>query len=207
MLVQEGLHKKSVPQLFRKKDQTPRMEHTYLLESREPGSGDSGTESYHLDTLTSKASIPIKLHFSLNGAKTTMELDTGPSSWITSESTYWRLCKANPPIIKHSFISIQTYVGERVKILGKIQVHIVYKKEKIQGTLLIKIDGFSLIGWEWLGKMLLDWIKMTTTHRQPQELIRFSEKGCCLPAWVWNAEGYDCFIAHWSKGSTKVIQT
>ena len=106
--------------LFEEEGTDFRKEKTYLLESREPGLGDSDTESYYLDTLPSKVSIPIDLNVSLNGAKTTMVLNTCASHSIISESTYWKLRNSNPPVIKGSSIDIQTYTGERLKILGKI---------------------------------------------------------------------------------------
>ena len=54
----KSLIKKVCHNYSKKKDQIPRKEKTYLLESVKPGSGDSDTESYHLNTLPSKAIFP-----------------------------------------------------------------------------------------------------------------------------------------------------
>ena len=119
-IVARGPQKESVPQLFKEEGQTPTKEQTNLLESGEPGSDDSDTETYHLHMLPSKASIPIDLNISLKDAKTTMEPDAGVSRSIISESTDQKLWNANPPVIKCSPTNIQICTGQRLGILRKI---------------------------------------------------------------------------------------
>ena len=106
----------------------------------------------------SKANLPIQLQVSLNGANYTMELDTGASRTIISEATYQKLWDENPPNIQKTTVNIQTYTGEKLEVLGKIAVQLVHKGQEGQGTMLVvKGDGPSLIGRDWLGKMRLDW--------------------------------------------------
>ena len=80
-----------MPQLLKQEGPESKEEQTYLLKSGKPGSGDSDTESYCLNTLPSKASVPIELYISFNGAKTTMKLDNGASHPIISERMYRKL--------------------------------------------------------------------------------------------------------------------
>ena len=60
---------------------------------------DTETQSYHLNTLPSKTSIPIKQNVFLDGVKTTIELDTDASCSIISEGTDQKHWKSNTPLI------------------------------------------------------------------------------------------------------------
>lgn len=107
--------------------------------------------------LRSKANHPIELEVTLNGAKTTMELDTGASRSIISETTYRKLWK-EPPVLEPSTVQLQTYTGEKLEVLGQIRAQLVHQSQQGQGTLLvIQGNGPSLVGRDWLGKMRLDW--------------------------------------------------
>ncbi len=52
-----------------------------------------------------------------------LELDTGASRTIISEAMYRKLWNKNPPTLKKTHVNIQTYTGEKLEILGKIEVH------------------------------------------------------------------------------------
>ncbi len=136
-------------------EKAPKREQTNLVEVKEASPDDF--EVYGMYALRSKANHPIELEVTLNGAKTTMELDTGASRSIISETTYRKLWK-EPPVLEPSTVQLQTYTGEKLEVLGQIRAQLVHQSQQGQGTLLvIQGNGPSLVGRDWLGKMRLDW--------------------------------------------------
>ena len=57
----------------------------------------------------------------------TMELDTGATLSLISESTYREMFPAeSAPQLKASQAQLKTYIGESIKIKGAIDVEVVY---------------------------------------------------------------------------------
>ena len=143
----------------RREKEKPKEGRTNLLEEEEPPLEEP--ETYGMYALRSRANHPIEVTVTLNGVETTMEVDTGASRSIISEATYQKLWYKNQPIIEKSSVHIQTYTGEELDICGKIQVQLVHNGQQASVTLLVvKGDGPSLIGRDWLSKFCLDWSKI-----------------------------------------------
>ena len=90
----------------------------------------------------------------INGAAITMEVDTGASVSIISESAYrnyWKKGQA-PPIVPSS-TNLKTYTSKELSIKGAI-----------------KGSGPSLLGRDWLLKIKLDWEKLHLNYLQPKAL-------------------------------------
>ena len=59
----------------------------------------------------------------VNGASTLMELDTGAGISVISKQTYNQLWPGNKwPPLQSSSIHLKTYVGEKLSVLGMIDV-------------------------------------------------------------------------------------
>lgn len=140
-------------------------EHANLLgeeaESSDEQSMDE-TDAYGgMYTLSSKANHPIQLQVTLNGADTIMELDTGASRTIISEATQSEALEREsscPPEVDRQYSDIHR------RKTRKITVELVHKRQHGQDItmLIVKGDGPSLIGRDWLGKIRLDWASADT---------------------------------------------
>ena len=89
----------------------------------------------------------------------TMELDTGATLSLISESAYREMFPAeSAPRLKASQAQLKTYTGESIKIKGAIDVEVVYNGQHKQlNLLIIKEEGPSLLGCDWLSHIKLDW--------------------------------------------------
>ena len=71
---------------------------------------------------------PIIINVVINGVPISMELDTGASLSVISESTHDQINKVSlTPIVK-STVELKTYLGESIHIIGKISVLVKYKE-------------------------------------------------------------------------------
>ena len=85
-----------------------------------------------------------------------MELDTGASLSLISERT-WRKTLGGVPL-ENSEIKLRTYSGEGLQVLGKKNVMVKYgKQEFCLPLIVVKGDGVSLFGRNWLEVIKLDW--------------------------------------------------
>ena len=80
-----------------------------------------------------------------------------------------RTHKRNPPKadLQQSGIKLHTYTGEQVVVVGSITVTVCYNTQVIELPLLIvKGEGPSLFGRNWLSQIKLDWgaINQVTPH-------------------------------------------
>ena len=88
-----------------------------------------------------------------------MELDTGASLSLISETTYSKLSNILNPLTQ-SNITLTTYTGEQIFPLGSIDVHVLVKYQSQTMTLPLLVvpgDGPTLLGCNWLEKIKLNW--------------------------------------------------
>ena len=119
----------------------------------------------------------MRVELTVNHAPLTMELDTGASVLLVSESTYrstWS-AKHRPPL-QQSDARLYTYSGELIKVLGSISVTVSYKQQTKQLSLLVvPTDGPSLFGRDWLKAIVLDWKQLnyvySIRHRALQDVL------------------------------------
>ena len=110
-------------------------------------------EEYALHKVKEK---PVMVTLLVDEQEVQMEVDTGASLSLISWNTYQKLKKKTR--MRPSMTNLRTYSGERVKVLGILDVEVEYKKQKQALTLLVvEGNGPSLLGRNWLTKIRLDW--------------------------------------------------
>lgn len=110
-----------------------------------------------------------------------MEVDTGASVSILSETTFRQLWKRQEaPGLRHPHVTLKKYTGEPLAVLGQMDVWV-----KCEGSsakvpvLIVKGCGPNLLGRDWLRRFKLDWRKILNIqategdHRQIVE--RYAE--------------------------------
>ena len=104
----------------------------------------------------------------VNGQSLDMELDTGASVSLISESTYYALWNHdNRPTLKPTQVQLKTYTGSVVEVVGVINVEISYDGQN-KGVRLhvVKGDGPSLFGRDWLQVIKLNWARVNVVSSQ-----------------------------------------
>ena len=84
-----------------------------------------------------------------------MEVDTGAAVSIVSECTYRGLRSVT---LKKSRVFLRTYSAEPLVVLGEADVEVQYKGQPLKLRLIVvKGDGPSLMGREWIRRIEIDW--------------------------------------------------
>ena len=93
----------------------------------------------------------------INGKELDMELDTGASVLIISEKTFDNVFHGTITL-QPSTVSLTSYSGHELKVLGQAEVMITYQSQVITVPLVVvRGKGPSLFGRNWLQKIKLDW--------------------------------------------------
>ena len=107
---------------------------------------------------------PMKVTMNLDGSDIDMEIDTGASISLISENTH-KTKWTQPPTLKHSNTTLYTYTGESIEVLGTANVSVTYQNQhKILPVVVVKGDGPSLLGRNWLKHICLDWSEIKQIH-------------------------------------------
>lgn len=86
---------------------------------------------FNLIDLSEPRAEPISATLQINGKGLEMEVDTGASASVISQATYlnlWR--KEEAPALKEANVRLTTYTGERIPLLGAIEVNVVYQGQE-----------------------------------------------------------------------------
>lgn len=78
---------------------------------------------------------PFNVELSLNGAPLSMQVDTGASATNISNSTYSTLWEVPPPL-SESTVTLKTYTGEVIPVLGTLKTLVSYKQQSHNSTCL-----------------------------------------------------------------------
>ena len=116
----------------------------------------SDSEELRLFTVGAKSSTPIAVELTVNGARITMEVDTGAAVSLISEQTL----KAIAPnaTLQPSRVILKTYTEERMSVLGELQVDVQYHQQSTTLPLVVVAgEGPSLFGRNWLESIRLNW--------------------------------------------------
>ena len=114
--------------------------------------------SYALFKLSAPREAPIHVTVMLNQAEVDMEVDTGASISVMSESTFMNTWKGSGPKLQSSDVCVKTYSGESLDVIGSIDVDVEYEGQKASLRLqIIAGDGPTLLGRDWLHKLKLNW--------------------------------------------------
>ena len=97
-----------------------------------------------------------------------MEVDTGASASVISEEVYGRLWnREDAPPLRPTMVTLSTYTGEKLALLGSISVDVQYQEQRRTLSLLVVAgSGPMLLGRDWLLQIQLDWtnLKHLTQH-------------------------------------------
>ena len=127
-----------------------------------------------------------------------MEIDTGAALSIISKTTFESTFRNQ--MLKPSTISLKTYTGQTLPVLGMIETHAEHNAQS-ETLPLIVVDGSgpNLLGRNWLEKIRLDWTNIyNVTSNQSLENILLNhselfrdELGClnALPAKIYIVPG------------------
>ena len=109
---------------------------------------------YKIKMNNPEASIMVPM--TVNGTNMSFELDTGASKTVISEQTWHKQLKACD--LQKSSLILKTYAGERLEVLEKAIVDVVYEKKQLSMPVHVtKGSGPSLFGRDWQAKVNLNW--------------------------------------------------
>ena len=127
---------------------------------------------YNLFAVSVDRVAPITAEVLVNGSNLRMEIDTGAAVSLISEATYFQLWVGNSgPKLEPSALKLRTYSGEELKLVGEAAVKVTYGQQEEDLSLqVVKGNGPSLLGRNWLARIKLDWSAIRTLHRQDATL-------------------------------------
>ena len=112
---------------------------------------------------SSNKSKPYSTKLDVDGKPLKMEVDTGASLTLVSEQTFhshWPDTR-----LAESRIKLSSYGGESIPVLGTIDVLVKYgNQETTIPLLVVKGEGPSLLGRNWLEKIQLNWYEIFWLH-------------------------------------------
>eukprot|EP00731_Ephydatia_muelleri_P001779 Em0001g1779a len=120
----------------------------------------------------SSSSQPITVKLKLNGKETLMELDTGAAVSIIPEAVRKELFPSS--VCQPTATSLRTYTGERITVKGILPVKVEYGSQLYDlKVFVVKGEGPSLFGRDWLKHIRLDWHKIQrVTGQEPGNLAQ-----------------------------------
>ena len=100
---------------------------------------------------------PYVVSVQLGNATVNMEVDTGASRSTVSQYVYNTLLTDFP--LQNTDVTLRSYSGEKVPILGKISVPVKYSSndEKVLDLVVVQGNCPALFGRDWLSKVRLEW--------------------------------------------------
>ena len=137
---------------------------------------DDATDEYQLLNITSPGkATPWNVSVDIEGITVSMQLDTGASKSLMSESTFRELWPERH--LSPSQVSLCSYSGEPIPVLGSVDVNVTYKTQHHKVPLIVvKGSGLTLMGRNWLQVFNLDWqeifVLQSTEHSPVQPIVQ-----------------------------------
>ena len=129
---------------------------------KKPGRQKSQME-YHVHDIGRYSSDPVYVHMLINGKKLRMELDTGAEVSIISEKTREETFPEEK--LRPSDLKLKTYTNEPMKVTGTLNVKVQYEDQFKKLVLVVTAgNGPSLLGWNWLNHIKLNWKSLFAVH-------------------------------------------
>ena len=106
------------------------------------------------DSMTIKSYV---VSIQLGNATVSMEVDSGASRSTVSQYVYNTLLTDFP--LQNTDVTLPSYSGEKVPILGKVSVPVKYSSsdDKVLDLIVVQGKRPALFGRDWLSKIRLDW--------------------------------------------------
>ena len=124
-----------------------------------------------------KPSHPYQVVVQINGKAVSMEIDTGASVSLMSQSLQETLFPA--ATLAKPTVKLRTYTAEPITVVGQLTVEVKYGQYVgRQRLVVVKGSGPCLLGRDWLREIRLDWasIKVVATHSTQETLQQLSQK-------------------------------
>ena len=87
-----------------------------------------------------------------------MEVDKGPLISLISEATFKKTWTDKTPKLGPTNVTLRSYSGEVIKVLGELNVAVEYGDQKRRLSLLVVTgNGLSFLGPDWLKQLKLNW--------------------------------------------------
>ena len=123
-----------------------------------------------IDSPTLKRTPPIHVSMELDDRTVRMEVDTGAAYSLVSSNTFKELWPDRK--LNESTVKLCTYSGESLEVLGSITVQVTYQSQKSQELLLVvKGNGPTLLGRNWLHHIVLDWQQINHVSPHPVQSV------------------------------------
>ena len=117
---------------------------------------ERATEEYTLNQLHTAGCSPLMVDVEVQGYTLPMEVDTGASLSLVSEDTFKRCWPSKR--LRPTRIQLRTYTGEPLMVRGEMRAHVKHGQHTSEFFLLVvKGNGPSLLGRDWLEHLKLDW--------------------------------------------------
>ena len=110
---------------------------------------------------------PFTVQVKLDGVQVDMEVDTGASVSLMSESTFKRIWPQRS--LEPSQVHLRTYLKEPIPVVGCTQVNIEYNTQSCSKMPLLIVAGAgpTLLGRDWLATIQLDWKGIHRVYNAP----------------------------------------
>ena len=124
---------------------------------------DSAEESFRINFCTKGSRVaPFIVPLKIDGKPCSFELDTGAGVSLIGEVEFRKLwSRRSAPALRRGRVTLSTYTKDPVPVLGECDVRVRYEGQRKQLTLIVvKGDGPSLMGRNWLTQFQLDWPRL-----------------------------------------------
>ena len=120
---------------------------------------------HHVRSCGVAHSPPIRIQVKLDECLVNMEVDTGASMSLMSETTFRGLWPGRD--LRPSKVRLQTYSKQSIPVVGCCSVNVEYNGQSAEMPLLIvEGSGPSLMGRDWLSQIQLNWKQIHTASLQ-----------------------------------------
>ncbi len=128
-------------------------------------------DSYSLFSVVGKTK-PIVVTVGINNQPISMEVvDTGAALSLLSQEAFQTLLPNYE--LKPTDITLRTYSGESLKVLGMMDTQVTYNSQSMMLPLLVvEGKGPSLLGRNWLEKVRLDWPRICNLATTQQDIMK-----------------------------------
>ena len=122
----------------------------------------SDDEDAHVVFKTQSKEKPYTVKVTIEDQVVEMEIDTGASVSLISESVFMSLKRNHQTT---STKKLKTYTGEEIPVVGGCEVSVSYQKMPAMElpVIVVKGSGPCLLGRDWLKKLKLDWAEIFST--------------------------------------------
>ena len=118
----------------------------------------------------SKKSPPLEVDLEVDGVEMKMELDTGAAYTLVSEKTFQKLWPGKDLSTTH--VRLRAYTGDDIPVVGSREVKVTYQTQNASLQLLVvRGEGPSLFGRNWLDKIRLDWPSVNKVESALDKLL------------------------------------